>query len=142
MTLTSYYRRALWVPILAPASVVVVGLIGNSLFGQETPFLQLAAVLSVPLPGYVPIALWTRWKMKKGTLNESELSKIAKVTPLIVGLIGAVVAILYGSLPQGGVMIALLIIFFGYSYVAAIELGRAIGSRFGWVIASSQDRLS
>jgi hypothetical protein len=142
MTVTSYYRFALWIPVLFPAGVVVVGFLGNTFFGQETPFLQMAAVLSVPLPGYIPIAVWIRSKMKKGALSESDLSRIAKVTPPIVALIGAVVTLLFGSLIQGAVVIAALFLFFGYIYVAAIELGRAIGSRVGWLVPTSLERPS
>jgi hypothetical protein len=136
MTVTSYYRFALWIPVLFPAGVVVVGFIGNTFLGQETPFLQMAAVLSVPLPGYIPIALWIRWKMKKG-LSESDLSRLAKFTPLIVALIGAAVTILAGAWLPGGVIIPVLILFFGYIYVGLIELGRAVGSRLGWLVPSS-----
>lgn len=138
MTVNSYYRRALWIPILVPAAVVVVGFIGNTFFRQETPFLQLASVLGVPLPAYVPIAVWIRWKMKNGSLSETDLSRTAKVTPLILALFGALVTILFGSPPQGGVVIGLLIILFGYIYVSAIELVRAIGSRLGWLVPSSR----
>ena len=93
MTVHSYYRFSLWIPVLFPAGVIVVGFLGNTFFGQDTPFLQMAAVLSVPLPGYVPIALWIEWKMRRGELSEPRLSTIAKLTPLIVAVIGATAAI-------------------------------------------------
>jgi hypothetical protein len=75
--------------------------------------------------------------MRRGELSEPRLSTIAKLTPLIVAVIGATAAILFGSLIQGGVVIAALILFFGYIYVGAIELGRAIGSRVGWLVPAS-----
>jgi hypothetical protein len=137
MTVASYYRFSLWIPVLFPVAVIVVGFLGNTLFGQDTPFLQMAAVLSVPLPGYVPIALWIEWKIRRGELSEPRLSRIAKLTPLLVALFGAMAAMVFGSLIQGAVMIAALILFFGYIYVGAIELGRAIGSRFGWLVPMS-----
>jgi len=135
VTVASYYRGALWLPVAVPAAVVIMGFIGNTFFGNDDPFLQMAGVLAVPLPAYVPIALWVRWKMKNGTLAEADLHRTALVTPLIVGLFGALVAIVAGSPPQGGVVIALLIILFGYVYVGAIELIRALGSRSGWLIS-------
>jgi len=135
VTVASYYRGALWLPVAVPAAVVVWGYIGNTFFGDDEPFMQMASVLAVPLPAYIPIALWVWWRMKNGKLAEADLHKTALVTPLIVGLIGALVAIAAGSLPQGGVIIALLIILFGYVYVGAIELIRALGSRSGWLIS-------
>ena len=135
VTVASYYRGALWLPLAVPAAVVVVGFIGNTFLGQETPFLQLASILAVPLPAYVPIALWVRWKIKNGKLGEPDLHRTALVTPLIVGLFGALVTNVAGAGPWGGVVIALLIILFGYVYVGAIELIRALGSRSGWLIS-------
>ena len=63
-------------------------------------------------------------------------------TPLVIALIGAVVTLLFGSRIQGAVVIAALFLFFGYIYVGAIELGRAIGSRVGWLVPSSLERPS
>jgi hypothetical protein len=142
MTVASYYRFSLWIPVLFPVGVIVVGFLGNTLFGQDTPFLQMAAVLSVPLPGYIPVALWIRWKMKRGPVSDLDLSRMAKVAPLIVALMGAVVTILIGAWLPGGVIIPLLILFFGYIYVGAIELGRAVGSRFGWLVPNPIERPS
>ena len=79
--------------------------------------------------------------MKKGALAEADLPRMARVTPLILALIGAAVTVLAGALVTGGVVIAVLILLFGYIYVIAIELGRAIGLRLGWLVSSSAERL-
>ena len=142
MTVAAYYSGALWVPIAVPVAVVAWGFIANTFFGDEEPYLQMASVLAVPLPAYIPIALWVRWKIKNGSLAEADLHKTALVTPLIVGLFGALVAIVAGSLPWGGVVIALLIILFGYVYVGAIELIRVLGSRAGWLIPDRRSRVT
>jgi hypothetical protein len=135
VTIASYYRGALWLPVAVPVAVVIWGFIGNTFFGNDEPFLQMAGVLAVPLPAYVPIALWVRWKIKNRTLAEADLHRTALVTPLIVGLFGGLVTNIAGAGPWGGVVIALLIILFGYVYVGAIELIRALGSRSGWLIS-------
>jgi hypothetical protein len=142
MTVSSYYRLALLVPILFPASIGVVGLVINTFFEHDETYLIMAAVLSVPLPAYVPMALWIGWKIKRRELSESDLSRVAMTTPLVVALIGAVVTLLFGSLIQGAVVIAALFLCFGYIYVGAIELGRAIGSRVGWLVTNSLERPS
>lgn len=135
VTVASYYRGALWVPMAVPLAVVIWGFVVNTFFGDEEPYLQMASILAVPLPAYIPIALWVRWKIKNGSLAEADLHKTALVTPLVVGLLGALVTIVAGVGPWGGVVIALLIILFGYVYVGAIELVRALGSRSGWLIS-------
>ena len=97
--------------------------------------MQLASVLAAPLPAFVPIALWVQWKTKKGKLTEADLQRTALVTPSIIWLLGALVMIIVSHSAVGGVIIAVTIIFFGYIYVSAIELVRALGSRSGWLIS-------
>ena len=142
VTVASYYRGALWVPLAVPLAVVVWGFIAKTFFGSDEPYLQMASVLAVPLPAYIPIALWVRWKINNRTLAEADLHKTALLTPLIVGLFGALVAIVAGSLPWGGVVIALLIVLFGYVYVGAIELIRVLGSRAGWLIPERRSEVT
>ncbi len=133
MTLSNYYRRALWLPVVVPVLVILMGFLGNRFAGQETPYLELASVLSVPLPGYIPIALWINWKIKRRAFSDADLKMIAQLTPLIIGVVGALVTSLFGSPIQGAFVIALLIIFFGYLYVLIIELCKVAARRVGWL---------
>ena len=133
MTVANFYRHALWLPVLFPASVIFIGFLGNTFAGQETPYLKLAGVLSVPLPGYIPFALWVRWQIKREALSDADLRRVAKLTPLIVGVLGALLTGLFGSPIQGAALIALLIMFFGYLYVLVIELAKVVARRAGWL---------
>jgi hypothetical protein len=139
MTVQTYYRCAVWLPLMVPA-LVALGVYGLGLhpgLPQLRTLIQLLLVSGVygGIP-YFALAVHATWWI--GGRPEAAIRRRALLAPLgmIVAWIplSALVGILYGRVDTfvgfAGIGI-LLIVMLGYAYVAFVFLVRAIMSRIG-----------
>ncbi len=134
MSVTTFYRLCLWLPLVAPAVLIVlvdtfaledaegwVGeLVGYSLFYGGIP--------------YLPLAAWATWWV--GGRSESDIRRLMFRAPLyLLGLfvpLALLIGVGVGAVePWAGVagLGAVVILVLGYSYVALTALLRLGASR-------------
>ena len=138
MSPQTFYRAALWTPIVVPAifAAIVHGLgvpLGTGAL-QKLGQVLLGSLLYGSVP-YAPLALWATWWM--GGKEEARIRRLVIKAPLLMAAFFAVVSLIAGfSVGAPGPFAALAVlgavvaIPLGYGYVAAVMLMREELSRF------------
>ena len=141
MRVPTFYRCAVWLPLLVPAGTAfVVHVLGlHPTFQPILKFVQLLLISGVygGVP-YLVLAVYASWwidnrseRLIRRRALQAPLWMIALWTP-----VAAVVGILYGRLDTFAGLVGVGVLFIvplGYAYVAVVLLLRTAMSRFGWL---------
>jgi hypothetical protein len=143
MTLHTFYRLALRLPLLVPATVALV-VHGLDLSVASAPAGKLVQLLLVSgIYGGIPYALLAVWAtFWLGDRTEASIRRMALLAPVFMVAVwlpfAAAIGLLYGRFDTFAGLAALgvvLIVPLGYAYVAAVFLLRGLMMRLAWISA-------
>ncbi len=129
---TSYFRRALLLPIVLPVSAFAVVVMDGNAYRTMLPLLAVGAF---SIPPYIlvvlPIEIWLSWRPR----NVSSVLALLWFTPPVVALAFWVEWAIWTRSTENATAALLIASFFiafvGYSYVAAIHLVFHVLKRLG-----------